>query len=57
MGPYGPAKSKKNTKNVNGHIKGVKSLKKYEIVDKNVKGIKSEKIKIKTLFGDKDSSS
>jgi len=29
----------------------------HKIVNKNIKGVKSEKVKIKTWFGDKDLSS
>ena len=29
-------------------------MKNHQIVNKNIKGVKSEKIKVKTWFGDKD---
>ena len=32
-------------------------MKNHKIVNKNVKGVRSEKIKVKTWFGDKDLSS
>ena len=29
-------------------------MKNHKIINKNIKGVKSEKIKVKTWFGDKD---
>ena len=47
MGPYGP----------DFVLKILILMKNHKIVNKNIKGVKSEKIKVKTWFCDKDLSS